>query len=219
MDKYPVSEIFKSIQGEGIFAGTPCTFIRLWGCPVKCSWCDTDYTWRSNVIDCVKWMTIDEIMAEVTDVPVRHVVITGGEPTIYNLDELLHALHQFGYITQLETSGLKWLGTEVPYYITISPKENLGFEVNESLLKNAIEIKFVVDDRLQDFTVEQFIDIRSRVYIPGTGKCPIVLMPEGAPPTKESTQRALDMVTRISSSHRFANIRYGGRLQWQLGIR
>src|SRR5437762_648872 len=115
-----ITEIFKSIQGEGTRAGLPCIFVRLTGCNLRCTWCDTAYAFHGG-----KKMTIDEVMARVdalagrrrenasapgsTGVPL--VELTGGEPLlqeeIYPLaDKLLAA----GYTVMIETSGERFVG-------------------------------------------------------------------------------------------------------------
>lgn len=116
---YPVIEHFYTLQGEGYWAGTPAYFIRLGGCTVGCSWCDTRYSWplegwnRYDIPTLLEW---------VQATPARHVVITGGEPTLHPLAPLLQALQEAGYFVQIETSGTYPLPEVLPNWITLSPK-------------------------------------------------------------------------------------------------
>ncbi|HKJ93436.1 MAG TPA: radical SAM protein [Longimicrobiales bacterium] len=96
-----VTEIFHSIQGESTWAGLPCTFVRLTGCPLRCSWCDTAYAFQGGEL-----MTVDEIMARVREIGTPLVEITGGEPLIHrNAFELARRLLDDGYTVLVETSG------------------------------------------------------------------------------------------------------------------
>ncbi|MHC4186036.1 MAG: 7-carboxy-7-deazaguanine synthase QueE [Planctomycetota bacterium] len=74
-----ISEIFYSLQGEGTLAGVPSTFIRLAGCPLRCRWCDTKYSWDEAA---GLFCTIEKIIETVQKLPSEFVVITGGEPMI-----------------------------------------------------------------------------------------------------------------------------------------
>ncbi len=112
-----VNEIFYSLQGEGHFTGTPAVFIRLSGCNLKCSFCDTQH-------QSYKIMTEEEIVSEVSQYPARHVVITGGEPAMQLNAHLTNLLHAKGFYIQIETNGSVRLndGVEIDW-ITCSPKE------------------------------------------------------------------------------------------------
>lgn len=115
----PVMETFYSVQGEGFYSGTPAFFIRLGGCDVGCVWCDVKESWNANdhpqrkIAD-----VVDEAAASGAEV----VVITGGEPAIYNLDLLTTQLIDRGMKTHIETSGAYPLsGTW--HWICFSPKK------------------------------------------------------------------------------------------------
>ena len=82
-----VTEIFHSIQGESTWAGYPCTFIRLTGCPLRCVWCDTEYSFFGG-----EKVTLDDLMAKVRAIGTNVVEITGGEPLI-GRDETIARLH------------------------------------------------------------------------------------------------------------------------------
>ena len=83
---YPISEIFESVQGEGNFTGVNALFLRFQLCNLKCSWCDTKYTWKLNSGE--KAYTGDELRGFIRDARQHHIIFTGGEPTLYRLDLL-----------------------------------------------------------------------------------------------------------------------------------
>ncbi|MBL0710654.1 MAG: radical SAM protein, partial [Colwellia sp.] len=120
--QYKINELFETIQGEGSFTGQPSIFIRLQGCPVACSWCDTKHTWDIVLSDEItqdvmltksqetsQWaaMTAEQILALVKEkgFQAKHIVITGGEPCIVDLIPLCEAFELLNYSTQVETSG------------------------------------------------------------------------------------------------------------------
>ncbi len=109
-----VNEIFYSLQGEGRFTGTPAVFLRLSGCNLKCSFCDTSHE------DGVE-MEPAEIIVEILQYSSRHIVITGGEPSLQLDRDFVDRLHQHGYFVQVETNGVKRLPDNVDW-ITCSPK-------------------------------------------------------------------------------------------------
>ncbi len=115
-----ISEMFYSVQGEGVLVGMPSVFIRTSGCNLRCRWCDTPYaSWRPEG----KEMTVPEIMLEVEKHATRHVVVTGGEPMIAReMPALLAALRTAGKHITIETAGTV-LPNEVPCDLaSISPK-------------------------------------------------------------------------------------------------
>lgn len=200
---YQVNEIFNSIQGEGYFAGVPSTFIRLQGCTVGCPWCDTKHTWTKGGTK----MAVEEIL----DRPIfEHVVVTGGEPTLWNLDALLVELDRMNCFVQLETSGQNELkGRLFPNWITWSPKEHLHYSMQPRLSSQANEVKFVVDSVL----TKGYIDLAlSRV--PYVSK--MIFMPEGAPPKEEFVVKALDFTYAYADRHK---VRYSDRLHTRAGVR
>jgi len=96
-----ITEIFHSIQGESSYAGQPCVFVRLTGCPLRCNWCDTDYAFYGGH-ECA----IDEVLAKVHTYGCRLVEVTGGEPLVQPESLLLMTrLCDAGYTVLLETSG------------------------------------------------------------------------------------------------------------------
>lgn len=100
-DRLRITEIFHSIQGEADAIGWRTVFIRLTGCPLRCVWCDTEYSFHGG-----GWQTIDDILAEVARHEVRHVCVTGGEPLAQKRClTLLTRLCDAGHEVSLETSG------------------------------------------------------------------------------------------------------------------
>lgn len=115
-----IAEIFCSVQGEGALTGVPSVFVRTSGCNLRCRWCDTPYTsWEPEG---EAW-TVDAVVAEVArHAPVRHVVLTGGEPLIAkHLDALAARLHDAGYHLTVETAGTVFAPLPVDLW-SISPK-------------------------------------------------------------------------------------------------
>ncbi|MBM5791498.1 MAG: 7-carboxy-7-deazaguanine synthase QueE [Cyanobacteria bacterium M_surface_10_m1_298] len=117
----PVVETFHSLQGEGMHAGRSALFIRLGGCQVGCSWCDTKHSWPQEVHP---QRTLKDLAAEAEAAAAEgaaFVVITGGEPLEHNLDALCTALRPVGLPLHLETSGVNALSGTFEW-ITLSPK-------------------------------------------------------------------------------------------------
>lgn len=160
---YPVNEVFETIQGEGTHTGVPSIFVRLQGCPVGCAWCDTKHTWevldehkvsKSDVIQVDgtlgRWAEHDAVSlmnAFVTKgFTAKHVVITGGEPCLYDLTLLTSELHSQGFSTQIETSGTFEIRCSDHAWVTVSPKINMkgGLKVLPQALNRANEIKHPV---------------------------------------------------------------------------
>lgn len=135
----PIVEIFYSLQGEGGRAGEATVFIRVAGCNLACSFCDTDFRPRRE-------MAVAEVVAEAVAYGSRWACLTGGEPTLYDLSELCAALHVAGIQIQVETNGTcprpEW-GLD---HITVSPKETEGGRLDPWYLEHAAEFKYVVDD-------------------------------------------------------------------------
>lgn len=158
---YPVNEIFSSLQGEGRWAGRQMAFIRLAGCNLNCPWCDTNYAERAV-------MTVEEIITRLRLLPEIKaddtnnnipVVLTGGEPTIHDLQPLVTRLRSFSKKIHLETNGVgtgvdrQWLRQNIDW-ITLSPKHEHrpieGFQCDE--------IKIVLDGLVcpQDYFAASF---------------------------------------------------------------
>lgn len=119
--KLPIMEEFYSIQGEGYNTGKPAYFIRVGGCDVGCHWCDVKESWNPNLHPLVN---VDQVVNNVQRYPAKAIVITGGEPLLYNLDYLTQQLANNQVEVFLETSGAHPL-TGTWHWICLSPKKNL----------------------------------------------------------------------------------------------
>lgn len=146
-----VSEIFYSLQGEGFLAGVPSVFIRLAGCPLKCTWCDTKYAWDKQSGQC---LSIEQIIEQTKKSDCSHIVITGGEPLIESdLSKLTQNLKANGKHITIETAGIEFIPDLVCDLISISPKlSNSGQSnaVNIDVLNSLItayeyQLKFVFE--------------------------------------------------------------------------
>jgi organic radical activating enzyme len=116
---YPVMEHFYTLQGEGKYTGNAAYFIRLGGCDVGCVWCDVKESWDA---DAHPKMSVSELIETIATFPVKHIVITGGEPAMYDLNPLVKSLKENGYYVAIETSGAHPLQGQVDWY-TFSPKK------------------------------------------------------------------------------------------------
>ncbi len=151
-----LTEIFHSIQGEGSTVGLPTTFVRLTGCSLRCSWCDTTYSFTGGE----DW-TVDQVMERLAPIRTRRVCVTGGEPLDQH-DEAIALMDRLlgeGYFVVLETSG----SIDVSRADKLAPREMLQLSVdvkcpasnmqkrnhleNLALLKPHDQLKFVLSDR------------------------------------------------------------------------
>jgi len=212
-NSYRINEIFHSVQGEGAFTGVPSTFVRTQGCPVGCEWCDTTYTWGAGGTQ----MSAHQIADKCEE---QHVVITGGEPMIKNLDDLLAELHRRRFYTQIETSGFcGYKGSERAKWVTWSPKPKLNFRAAPELYRTVREVKFVVTPDLETSVVRElwikFVEMGIFPYV--------TLMPEGCPPGADAIARALYIMFECRDIHRnpkaWALWRVSDRLQWRFNVK
>jgi 7-carboxy-7-deazaguanine synthase len=135
---YPIMETFYSIQGEGNYQGHAAFFIRLAGCDVGCVWCDVKESWDANKH---AERSVESLLLEVKQTAASIVIITGGEPLMYDCLPLTEALQQAGYKTHVETSGAYPLSGKWDW-VCVSPKK---FKVPlDSVLAQADELKVVV---------------------------------------------------------------------------
>lgn len=161
----PVMECFYTIQGEGFHHGKAAYFIRLGGCDVGCVWCDVKESWDA---DAHPHLAVDEIVARALTFPCRLAVITGGEPTLYDLSALTKALHEHGFQTNIETSGAHELTGDFDW-VCLSPKK---FKPPAgSVLKEANELKIVVYNKSDFKWAETYAGKMN-------GHCMLFLQPE-----------------------------------------
>jgi 7-carboxy-7-deazaguanine synthase len=145
-----VCEIFTSIQGESSYAGMPCTFIRLTGCNLRCSYCDTSYAYYEG-----RELTEDEILRKVQRACIDLVEITGGEPLLQNeVFRLIKRLLDKGYTTLVETNGsqsIKEIDKRAVVILDIkTPGSGMSEEMdfsNLDFMKSYDEVKFVITSR------------------------------------------------------------------------
>ncbi|HXE91822.1 MAG TPA: radical SAM protein [Terriglobales bacterium] len=157
-----ITEIYASLQGESSYTGLPCIFVRLTGCNLRCTWCDSEYTFTGG-----RRMTVEEVEAEVRRLsPVRLVEITGGEPMLQEKEvlELMRRLLASGYTVLLETSGERPLASvpkEVVKVVDVkcphSGEPDTFRMENLDALTIRDEVKFVLTDRADYEFARDFI--------------------------------------------------------------
>lgn len=145
-----VTEIFLSLQGEASSVGWPTAFVRLTGCPLRCTYCDTAYAFQGG-----EWRSLDQILQEVAACGVHHVCVTGGEPLAQRRClALLEALCDAGYQVTLETSGALDISEVDPRVVNVVDIKTPGSgESDRNMLENLSRlgegdvVKFVICDR------------------------------------------------------------------------
>ncbi|OAT34592.1 7-carboxy-7-deazaguanine synthase QueE [Proteus myxofaciens] len=190
--QYPINEVFQTLQGEGVFTGVPALFVRLQGCPVGCSWCDTKHTWEKKE---EKKVPLGDIpiktqesdnwgSAYVSDIlslfkqqnyTAKHVVITGGEPCLYDLRALTEGLEQAGYDCQIETSGTHEIMCSEKTWVTLSPKVGMkgGYHVLTAAINRANEIKHPVGREKDIEALDSLLSLRTQQPTPVVALQPI----------------------------------------------
>lgn len=145
-----VNEIFHSIQGESSWAGTPCVFVRLTACDLRCSWCDTPYAFSEG-----RKRTVEDVVSEVGTYGCQVVEVTGGEPLLQpDAPALMQALLDRGHTVLLETGGHRSLERVPAGVVTVmdikcpgSGEADRTEWTNIDRLKPRDEVKFVIKDR------------------------------------------------------------------------
>jgi len=194
----PLMEGFYTIQGEGYNTGKAAYFIRLGGCDVGCHWCDVKESWNAELHALTP---ADGIVENASRYPSKAVVITGGEPLIYNLDYLTQKLHQKGIKTFIETSGAYPLSGHWDW-ICLSPKK-FKAPLTDVLLK-ADELKIIVFNKSDFEWAEQYAELVGN-------NCKLYLQPEWSK-SKEITPLIVNYVMdnprwEISlQTHKYLNI-------------
>jgi len=218
-----VSEIFYSIQGEGMLAGVPSAFVRLSGCNLRCVWCDTPYTsWNPEGRD----LPLDQILDTVRDFPATHAVLTGGEPMIFPESvELTRRLKEADLHVTVETAGTVYQPVACDL-MSISPKlanstphereggrwaaqhDRLRYQpevLRQLMAEYEYQLKFVVT------APEDMTEIETIVEETAADRGRVVLMPEGVD-ARTIRERALWLVD-LCKRERF---RYSPRLHVDL---
>ena len=145
----PLMEAFYTVQGEGYFSGTAAYFLRIGGCDVGCHWCDVKESWNADLHPPT---TIADILKGIAEYPVDTVVITGGEPLMWDMSKLTTALKNEGYKVHLETSGA------YPYsgdfdWVCLSPKKMQA--PLDAIKPLANELKVIVNNKHDFIWAEQ----------------------------------------------------------------
>ena len=149
--KIPLMESFLSIQGEGFFSGKSSYFLRIGGCDVGCHWCDVKESWDPSIHPLTK---VDDIIDKIKQYSVKIVVVTGGEPLMYNLDYLCQSLKLLDIKIHLETSGAYKLSGNFDW-ICLSPKKTLKplkniYDISDELkiiVSNKNDLKWAKDQK------------------------------------------------------------------------
>jgi 7-carboxy-7-deazaguanine synthase len=191
-----VEEIFQTIQGEGWFAGTPVAFVRLYGCPVGCEFCDQGWATsngdRSNPMESIE---ISEIISRVSKFNLKHIVVSGGEPLVQKESiKLISELRSAGFCPHIETAGIANLDAEAfegSCWITLSPKDKVAQHLRHHSLPmywhRANEIKIVIEDGTElDYYAERLLSASG---------VPIYLQPEWDK-REQSTQIAIALLEK-----------------------
>lgn len=170
-----ITEVFHSVQGESTFAGLPCVFVRLTGCPLRCTWCDTDYAFFGGTD-----RSIDDILDTVRSYGCQLVEVTGGEPLAQpDTATLLRRLCEEGFTVLLETSGAVDTAIVHPLVRIILDVKCPGSGMTERMhwpnverLRPQDEAKFVIRDRID---YEWAKNILTRFHL--TDRCPVLFSP------------------------------------------
>jgi len=161
----PLVEEFFSVQGEGFHAGKAAWFIRLGGCDVGCNWCDTKFAWDPDLHPMI---STDLIIKNAVSSGADSVVVTGGEPLMWNLDYLCSGLKENQISTFIETSGSRPLNGKWDW-ICLSPKRNIP--PIEDICYRADELKIIIENPEDFLWAEEY---RLRV----SNNCRLFLQPE-----------------------------------------
>ncbi|WP_185858696.1 7-carboxy-7-deazaguanine synthase QueE [Blattabacterium cuenoti] len=167
MNFFPIKEIFYSLQGEGYYCGIPACFIRFEGCDIQCPWCDSKETW---IIQKKDFISIKKIITRINSFKGKNIIITGGEPMMWDISPLTKLLKKKGYHIHIETSGSYSIKEKYMDWITISPKKNkLPLIENYNKIN---ELKIIVSDE------EDFLFAEEQSTYVKNNNCILLLQPE-----------------------------------------
>ena len=206
-------EIFRSIQGEGVTAGTPTVFLRLATCNLSCTWCDTKYTWDWDSYDVkqeVMSMSHNEVEERVRAFDRLHLVITGGEPLLQQkeLAPMATSLKQSGFYCEVETNGTIAPRLEMVETISqwnVSPKtDNSGNRRDRREAPGALRAFRDLDSAYFKFVVVDPADVDEVILMVDRYDLPaerVLLMPEGI--TTRTVQERGKWVAEACAKHGF----------------
>ncbi|MEO0271195.1 MAG: 7-carboxy-7-deazaguanine synthase QueE [candidate division WOR-3 bacterium] len=218
MNNLPVSEIFESIQGEGPFIGKRAVFLRLAFCNLKCSFCDTDYTWKGEIK--YKRMSLKEVEEKILKYNINHLVITGGEPLLWEkfFFPLVENLLAKRFLIEVETNGTIESFLPQDVHFNVSPKLSNSGEPYEKRIKiNVLKsfnkrekaiFKFVIE---KEEDIYEVLDLKEKLNIENKK---IYLMPESRN-IKELIERKR---TVFELSKKFG-FKFSDRLHILMGVR
>ena len=149
--KLPLMEEFYTIQGEGFHTGKASYFIRVGGCDVGCHWCDVKESWDASLHPLTD---IDSIIDNALKYACKTIVITGGEPSMYNLLPFTNKLKEKGFTVNIETSGAYPLKGQIDW-ICLSPKKTMP--PLQEILRLAHELKVIVFNQNDLIWAESFV--------------------------------------------------------------
>jgi len=201
-----ITEIFPSIQGEGLRQGENTLFIRLSGCNLKCSFCDTKYAWQEGK----KYPTaqvLEEIKTLKRRFPARWVCLTGGEPLVQDVSELVKGLKEEGFKVQVETNATFYRPLPVDWY-SISPKPD-KYNYRPEYREKAREVKIILTKNLDFELIRQL-----RKEFPE--KTPLLLQPQSK--RKWSVELGLKLLRQASTAGQ-KNIKISIQLHEIFGLR
>lgn len=190
-----VSEIFYSIQGEGRHTGMPAVFLRLSGCSMGCSFCDTKYAFAPG-----QAMNSLQILVALAQYPCKTVVVTGGEPAEQDLPALIGTLKSAGHMVHIETNGAHDCDVSQADFVCVSPKKTVAKE----MLKKADVIKLVVGAQTTLQEIEKY-------YPYETDTTTLYLQPESN--LQENITKCLQLVKQHPSArisvqlHKLLNVK------------
>lgn len=204
-NSYPIHERFLTWQGEGVHMGRRAFFIRTMGCPVKCPFCDSAGTWHPDWVPADReTMTVEQLVRDVLESRATMVVITGGEPTIFDLTLLTAVLKEHHIKVHLETSGgFQILGTFD--WVTVSPKRWGDLILPATMMAN--EFKLIIQ-KPEDI---QFYLGKIVASAPSTWECkvPIWLHPEWS---QRDNPQVLEAISRAVTHNPKWDLRAGYQL-------
>lgn len=140
-----VQEIFYTIQGEGPYSGHPAVFVRLGGCNLACSFCDTEF-------ESFQELSIEQILQQIVQYSSRTklIILTGGEPFRQNITPVTDLLIESGFSVQIESNGTLFRKIRPEVEVVCSPKS--GYSIRKELAKNIIALKFIISSNLLEYS-------------------------------------------------------------------